>query len=79
MDIMKTVYAKNSLTGLVDLVPEDHLNHPILGANLSPVRNDKRRGRLADIVEDPKPNQDGPQSSATRLTEPASPDKDKED
>lgn len=79
MDNMKTVYAANDLNDVVELVPEDHLNHPVLGAHLHEVRNGKRRGRLADIVEDPKPNQDGPQSSATRLTEPVSPDKDKED
>lgn len=72
MDKMKTVFAKNRLTNLVTAVPEDHANHPVLGANLEVVRSGKQRVRLSEIVQDAK-------SSATRVTNVAAPDKDKED
>lgn len=44
------VYAYNSLSDVVGLVPAHYLEHPILGANLTLVRNGKTRGRLSEIV-----------------------------
>lgn len=73
MDKMNNVHAKHRITGLVVSVLEGQLDHPVLGANLERVRGPKRRGRLSDIVKD------DPKSSATRVTNVAAPDKDKED
>lgn len=73
MDKMKNVHAKHRISGLVATVPEDQLDHPVLGANLERVRSPKKRGRLSDIVKDVD------SASAHRVTNVATPDKDKED
>lgn len=70
---MKTAFAHNSLTQRVVEVPLDHLTHPVLGKNLSQVRNGKPRARVSEIVKDSK------KGSTRRVTNVATPDKDKED
>lgn len=70
---MKNVHVQNRISGVVGVVPENHLSHPVLGANLVEVRNGKTRGRLSEIVKD------SPSETATRVTNVATPDKDKED
>lgn len=68
------VYAHNILTDVVRPVPAHYLTHPILGANLRPVRNGKTRGRLSEIVgTDEKPEETeeaptGPPTEPTPLT-----------
>ena len=74
---MTTEYAYNELTGVTAQVPSEHIDHPILGANLRRVRNGKRRGRMTDII--PKDTEDAPATSKRRVTNVATPDKDKED
>ena len=73
MDKMKTAYAQNDITGIVCLVPVDHLTHPVLGKHLTEVRGSKPRARLSEIVKDPA------KGSARRVTNVVTPDKDKED
>ena len=68
---MKTVHAYNRLTGVVAVVPEDHVNHPVLGKNLEVRRNGKPVSRLGEIAKDPA-------GSATRVTNVAPADKDKD-
>lgn len=68
---MKNVHVINRISGVVGVVPDNHLNHPVLGASLEEVRNGKRRGRLSEIVKDSD-------ESATRMTDTVVPDKDKE-
>lgn len=72
MDKMKNVHVINRVSGVLGVVPENHLNHPVLGAGLEEVRNGKQRGRMSEIVKDPR-------GSATRVTNVVAPDKDKED
>lgn len=72
MDKMKNVHVINRISRVTGVVPENHLNHPVLGADLEEVRNGKQRGRLSEIIKD------SPQS-ATRVTNAVTPDKDKED
>lgn len=73
---MDTVLAYNENTRLTEQVPRNHFDHPILGAHLRQVRSGegKKRGRLGEIVKE-----DAPATSATRVTNVATPDKDKED
>lgn len=71
---MSNVYAYNELTGLTALVPEEHVDHPILGVNLRRVRNGKQRGRMTDIIAP----EDAPATSKHRVTNVDTPDKDKE-
>lgn len=71
---MDTVLVYNELTGVSGEVSRDHFEHPILGAHLREVRSDKRRGRLSEIVKE-----DAPATSANRVTNVVTPDKDKED
>lgn len=68
---MKNVHVINRISGAIGVVPENHLNHPVLGADLEEVRNGKQRGRLSEIVKDSS-------ESATRVTNVATPDKDKD-
>lgn len=79
MDKMNTVYARDRISGVVGAVPENHLNHPILGKNLEKVRNGKQRGRISEIVTDSPESKKDSSGSATRTTNVAVPDKDKED
>lgn len=72
MDNMKNVHVINRISGAVGVVPKDHLDHPVLGADLEEVPNGKRRGRISEIVKDSE-------ESAHRVTNVATPDKDKED
>ena len=72
---MTNEYAYNELTGVTAEVPSEHIDHPILGANLRRVRNGKRRGRMTDIISP----EDAPATSKRRVTNVATPDKDKED
>ena len=51
MNSEQQVYAYNDLSGVVGLVPAHYLEHPILGANLTLVRNGKTRGRLSEIID----------------------------
>lgn len=46
------VYAKNTISGEVGLVPIEYLAHPIFGENLVEVRNSKRRKSLKDTVDE---------------------------
>ena len=48
------VYAYNEISDVVRAVPRNHLNHPILGANMREVRNGKARGRLSEIITVPQ-------------------------
>lgn len=68
---MKNVHVFNRVSRVTGVVPENHLNHPVLGANLEQVRNGKKRERLSEIVKDSE-------GSATRVTNVATPDKDKD-
>lgn len=61
----------NRVSRVTGVVPKDHLDHPVLGADLEEVRNGKQRGRLSEIVKDSS-------ESATRVTNVATPDKDKD-
>lgn len=47
----KMIYAQNSLTGVVALVPEHYLKHPTLGKNLRETRNGKPRRPLSELVK----------------------------
>lgn len=69
---MKNVHVINRISGAVGVVPENHLNHPVLGADLEEVRNGKKRARLSEIITDSP-------ESPKRVTNVATPDKDKED
>ena len=69
---MKTACAVNRLTNQVVSVPRDHLNHVGLGKNLDEVRSPKPRARLSEIVKD------SPKDSARRVTNVATPDKNKD-
>lgn len=71
---MDTVLAYNEVSRVTARVPRDHFEHPILGASMREVGNAKKRGRLSDIVKDAEG-----ESSAARVTNVATPDKDKED
>lgn len=52
------VFAYNEISGVVADVPERHLAHPILGANLREVKSGKTRGRLSEIVKSDAPAED---------------------
>lgn len=71
---MDTVLAFDEVSRRTALVPRDHFDHPILGANMREVDSDKKRGRLSEIVKDAVG-----ESSANRVTNVVTPDKDKED
>lgn len=71
MDKMKNVHVINRISRVTGVVPENHLNHPVLGADLEEVRNGKNRGRLSEIIKDSE-------ESAKRVTNVATPDKDKD-
>lgn len=71
MDKMKNVHVINRISGVVGVVPENHLNHPVLGASLDEIRNGKQRGRLSEIIKDSK-------GSTHRMTDTVVPDKDKD-
>lgn len=68
---MKNVHVINRISRVTGVVPENHLNHPVLGANLEVVRNGKQRGRLSEIVKDSP-------ESPKRVTNVVAPDKDKD-
>ncbi|QDH92196.1 hypothetical protein SEA_PHILLYPHILLY_45 [Microbacterium phage PhillyPhilly] len=78
MDKMDNVYARNRISGVVAAVPENHLDHPILGKNLDEVRSGKKRGRISEIVTDSPESKKDSSGSATRTTNVAVPDKDKD-
>lgn len=67
---MDTVLAFNERSRVTALVPRDHLDHPILGADMREVDSAKKRGRLSEIVKDAEG-----ESSAARVTNVATPDK----
>lgn len=71
MDKMKNVNVIDRVSRVTGVVPENHLNHPVLGANLEVVRNGKQRGRLSEIIKDSD-------ESATRMTDTVTLDKDKD-
>ena len=73
------VYAVNDINGVVSLVPEDYLEHPILGATLRQVRNGKNRVRLSETSGDAT-DEDATDEDATPATdEQDTAEKDKED
>lgn len=87
---MTTVYAYHELSKQTVAVPQEHVDHPILGKHLTVVRSGKSRGRLSDIVADNDTEhtteiavidgkEDAPATSARRVTNVVTPDKDKED
>jgi len=71
---MDTVLAYNEVSEVTKRVPRNHFDHPILGAHLREVRSPKKRSRLSEIV-----TEDAPATSTARVTNVATPDKDKED
>lgn len=50
-----SVFAYNEISGVVALVPERYLTHPVLGLNLREVSSGKTRGRLSEIIKTDAP------------------------
>lgn len=71
---MTQVFAYNELTRLTGQVPENHLKHPILGANLREVRSGKRRGRMSEIVTDAPAENRREKRTNNRMTDTVAPD-----
>ena len=53
------ILARNTLNDIVDMVPAHYLEHPILGANLVPVRTRKARKSIDELAAEKSEDENG--------------------